>query len=354
MDMEKLVQQPTGVTMDVHRVPHLVWTNRTVRALEQRAVGYPFMRVVRYAARVELEVLLDAIALDPAWRVHRIGREDAVIDGDGLYVFAYGTRKSEHCSLLFYIYAKTVAQVEAAKERLIAKAGSTLVTEPMFSIDWHFRSCDGLESTSIEEVADEPLMDAAYPEVPGGVAAFTEAYLDAPESVLVLQGPPGTGKTRLVRAILAAMSLRKGEPACALYTGDARAMETDEIFVRFITGDHDAFVVEDADHMLKPRSDGNDHLHRFLTIADGVVRAQGRKVIFTTNLPNVGDLDEALIRPGRCYARLHIRALTGAEAQALAEELAAGDAEKTRRASAALANAKAKGHSLAQVYQALR
>jgi len=79
---------------------------------------------------------------------------------------------------------------------------------------------------------------------------------------------------------------------------------------------HDAEIVrswlspEDADHVLKPRADGNEHLHRFLTIADGVVRAQGRKIIFSTNLPNVGDLDDALIRPGRCYARLNIRTLT--------------------------------------------
>ncbi len=42
------------------------------------------------------------------------------------------------------------------------------------------------------------------------------------------------------------------------------------MFVRFITGDEDAFVMEDADHVMKPRADGNDHLHRFLTIADGV------------------------------------------------------------------------------------
>jgi ATP-dependent 26S proteasome regulatory subunit len=27
-----------------------------------------------------------------------------------------------------------------------------------------------------------------------------------------------------------------------------------------------------------------------------------RKIIFSTNLPNVGDLDDALVRPGRCFA----------------------------------------------------
>jgi hypothetical protein len=71
-------------------------------------------------------------------------------------------------------------------------------------------------------------------------------------------------------------------------------------------------------------------------------------------LPNVGDLDEALIRPGRCFARIHVRSLTGAEAQALTEALAAGDADKLARASVALAAEGARKRSLAEVYQALR
>ena len=67
----------------------------------------------------------------------------------------------------------------------------------------------------------------------------------------------------------------------------------------------------------KPREDGNDHLHRFLTIADGVVRSQGRKIIFSTNLPNVRDLDDALVRPGRCFAHVLTRALNGVETEQL-------------------------------------
>ena len=101
-------------------------------------------------------------------------------------------------------------------------------------------------------------------------------------------------------------------------------------------------------------ADGNEHLHRFLTIADGVVRAQGRKIIFSTNLPNVGDLDEALIRPGRCFARVNVRTLTTAEAQGLAEKIAAGDAEKLTRASASFATEEGRRRSLAEIYQVLR
>ena len=70
-----------------------------------------------------------------------------------------------------------------------------------------------------------------------------------------------------------------------------------------------------------PRAEGNETLRRFLTIADGVVRAQGRKIVFSTNLPNVGDLDDALIRPGRCFAHIITRDLTGEEGAALARKI---------------------------------
>jgi len=345
----------TGITKDVRYLGALVLENRIARALEEGAARYPIYRVLRFAARIELEVLLDAIALDPAWRVERLHAEAALIDTNGLFVTAYGSRKADYCSCVFYIWAADVARAEEAKERLLAKAGSTRITEPMFTIEWTFlTSGGGLESADIEELANDVLRDRAYPEIKGGVRSFVARYLDAPETVLVLQGPPGTGKTRLVRAILGEMSRRKGEPAQALYTGDMRALASDEIFARFITGRHDAFVVEDADHLLKPRTDGNEHLHRFLTIADGVVRSQGRKIIFSTNLPNVGDLDDALIRPGRCFARIHVRTLTSVEAQALADEIAAGDAEKLALASVTFAAEGGRKHSLAEIYRALR
>jgi hypothetical protein len=343
------------ITLKVWDFADLVLKKRFASALDEGASRYPVFRELRFAARIELEVLLDAIALDGEWRAERLNTGALILDGEGLFVAAYGNRKAEYCSCVFYIWAADAARAEVAKAAILAKAGSTRIAEPMFSIDWAFLSARGeLESASIEEMADDVLHDGAYPEIQGGVAAFITRYLEAPQTVLVLQGPPGTGKTRLIRAILGAMSRRKGEPARGLYTCDMRALASDEIFVRFITGNEDAFVVEDADHLLKPRADGNEHLHRFLTIADGVVRAQGRKIVFSTNLPNVGDLDEALIRPGRCFARLNVRALTGAEAQALSETLAAGDAEKLARASLAFAAEGAKKRSLAEVYQALR
>ena len=343
-----------GLTQELWDFSDLVLKNRFAKALDVGAARYPIFRELRFAARIELDVLLDAIAIDDAWRAQRIHSTSLILDGDGLFVSGHGGRKADYCSCAFYIWAVDVPRAEGAKERILEKAGSTLITEPMFSIDWHFTSCSGLQNAAIEELANDVLRDRAYPEIKSGVRNFIACYLDAPETVLVLQGPPGTGKTRLIRAILGEMSRRKGAHGHALYTGDMEALASDEIYVKFITGGHDAFVVEDADHLMKPRAEGNEHLHRFLTIADGVVRSQGRKIIFSTNLPNVGDLDDALIRPGRCFARIHVRTLTGAEAQALADEIAGGDAEKLARVSVTLAAEGGRKHSLAEIYRALR
>jgi len=50
-------------------------------------------------------------------------------------------------------------------------------------------------------------------------------------------------------------------------------------------------------------------------------------------LPNIGDIDEALVRPGRCFAVLRTRNLERSEAQNLLAKVRNGDAA---RAGAAL------------------
>lgn len=221
----------------------------------------------------------------------------------------------------------------------------------MFTIDWRFAGGGhfGLSGVSFDEAAEPALLSAAYPILQEPVDRYVARYLDARETVLVVLGPPGTGKTRLVRSILTEISRRKDNSAQVLYTADQRAMESDGLFVEFITGDHDAFVIEDADHLLRARANGNADLHRFLAIADGVVRAQRRKIIFSTNLPNILDIDEALIRPGRAFGVLRTRLHTRDEAVVLLRALQ-GVAFNAEEAGAALAH-HPRGISLAEIYR---
>src|SRR5262245_59995323 len=93
-----------GLTKQVHYVGALVHESRIARALDEGVARYPIYRVLRFAARIELEVLLDAIALDGAWRAERVNAEAMLIDAEGLFVAAYGSRKADYCSCVFYVW----------------------------------------------------------------------------------------------------------------------------------------------------------------------------------------------------------------------------------------------------------
>ena len=73
-------------------------------------------------------------------------------------------------------------------------------------------------------------------------------------------------------------------------------------------------ILEDADEMLSSRADGNKIMSRLLNLSDGLVSLPARKLIFSTNLPSLSSVDEALLRPGRCYGVVNFRKLTKDEA----------------------------------------
>ena len=342
-----------GIAHESYSLAHALMKTRAAQASRLTSSSVPIYRNVRVAVRGRVITVFDEFALQSGLAAQRLFAGDLFLEGPGVFVNLDGYQKAGYCSCIIEIWAESVARAQEVQDTLLKIVQNERVLQQSFVIDWYFTGHGGsLTNTSFEELAQEELHDEAYPILGEPVADFVRRYLAANETVLVILGPPGAGKTRLVRAILGELSRRKGRGAEIMYTCDKRVLENDEIFVTFITGSHEAFVVEDADHLLTPREHGNIDLHRFLAIADGVVRAQGRKIIFTTNLPNVGDLDEALLRPGRCFKAVHTRSLTPTEGAKLIARICGGDGEREQSALAAAFPPGEKSASVAEIYRA--
>ena len=341
-----------ALTSELYDLAGAVVRARAVRAIDLETRSLPVFRTLRWSVNRKVNDLFDALACDPRFSSQRIDAGNALLSAPGLFGSATGHDKSNYCSCAFQVWAESRARFKEAKQLLRHLSGELRPREKSFVVDWHFIQGHNLRSSSFEEIVTEQLVDEAYPMLEGGVQAFIERYVASPDAVLILLGPPGGGKTRLVREILCAMTRRKGSNAEIMYTTDKRAMASDQMFVDFITSAYEGLVIEDTDHLLRARTSGNDDMHRFLSIADGIARAQGRKIIFTTNLPNVNDIDPALMRPGRCHAVVNLRSLTLAEAQKLARRLCGDAPDKVEQVNGRLAAEATKYYSVAQVYRA--
>jgi hypothetical protein len=344
----------TQVELTVHSYEKGMLTTLLSAAHAQGDATFSVFRRAHVTLLTNPSVLLDRFASRLDWQCLRPDSSTLIIRATGLFGTIEAHGGPDRCLMVVQLWTDTPQRGDNVKDLILADVRPFEVTDISFCLNWRFLDGKGdIRRASTEERASGSLLGEAYPALTN-VNEFIEQYLDAAETVLVLQGSPGTGKTRLIRAILAAISRRKDETAEVLYTGDSAVLQNDEVFLEFIVGTHSAFVVEDADHLLTPRSGGNQTLHRFLNIADGIASAHGKKIVFSTNLPNIRDIDDALVRPGRCFAHIYLKELQFVEAIRLLDRLCADNPDLKASALTHLDPVGKKAYSVAEVYAAYR
>lgn len=181
-------------------------------------------------------------------------------------------------------------------------------------IEWIYTT-DG-SSIDIPLQNERMPVDEMYPFLNGEtLEKYYDDFMKSSASILLLIGPPGTGKTTFIRGML------QHTNSSATLTYDANILEKDYVFASFIEGDKSVLILEDADMFLKSRKEGNTMMHKFLNVGDGLVTTRGKKMIFSTNLPSIKDIDPALVRPGRCYDILNFSELNQEQAEKLATKV---------------------------------
>lgn len=185
----------------------------------------------------------------------------------------------------------------------------------VISLDTAGKDCTDSFETNMSCVDFKQPPDFYYPNIEEGLTSYFDSFIHSTANILLLIGPPGTGKTNFLK------SLFNHAKQDIQLTYDEKLILSGSYFSDFLQSKKKFLVIEDADTILTSRSEGNNLISKFLNTADGIVPNTKKKLIFTTNLPNVRDVDKALIRPGRCFDVLEIGYLNKEQAERIANHI---------------------------------
>ncbi len=185
-------------------------------------------------------------------------------------------------------------------DALIPKDDDTRV-----SVAYAYIEKDTLTTSNISVTVSKTLvLPELYPGI--DIEKLATGFRNAGESVLMLYGPPGTGKTSFIKYFLANHSFRN-----IIYVKDPEVISRSDFWGHLTSFSYELVLMDDLDINLGPRgkSEDTDFMSQLLSYTDGIFKKHNsNKVLITTN-QQIGEVDGALIRAGRCYDFIHLEPL---------------------------------------------
>ena len=208
------------------------------------------------------------------------------------------------------------------------------VLESEVTIDCFYMSQGGRVEcyTKMKTIKDFYLNEKYYPYLNTG--ELFKQYIMSEDNILLLTGKPGTGKTALtdsymkfsIESEFVKKYLEKEGPIefKVAYVKNENILSTDDFWVQLQYNIYDLIILDDLDYSLLPRTqeistqedvNKNKFISNLLSYTDGIFDENTKtKFIITTN-KETKEIDVAILRKGRTFDILNLRALNNAEAK---------------------------------------
>ena len=146
------------------------------------------------------------------------------------------------------------------------------------------------------------------------------SFLNERESGLaVLYGTAGSGKTSFIKALISSL-----DKQFILVTTAIAAHMAEPEFIAFMMENKDSiFILEDCEQVLMSREENRfgGAISNILNMSDGLMSDIFNIKFICTFNTDINNIDEALLRPGRCFVNYEFKPLEAEKASKLLESL---------------------------------
>lgn len=137
---------------------------------------------------------------------------------------------------------------------------------------------------------------------------ITDFLKQRKSGLIILRGEKGTGKTSLIRHLISQYPHKY-----ILVTNSVADHLASPEFISFMLEHRDSiFILEDCEQLLAKRTDGfgsNGAISTILNMSDGLMSDIFNVKFICTFNADIGKIDDALLRKGRCYANYEFEPL---------------------------------------------